>query len=422
MNTTLKCNTVVVKIASRCNLNCTYCYMYNMGDETYKLQPKKMSMDTIQNLMHQILNHCQNHSLKKYSIVLHGGEPLLAGRQFFYDFVYSLKRTIPSKIEVKIVVQTNGLLLDDAWCETLSELGIGIGISLDGTQEANDKYRIDHSGKGSYLRIIKGLETAQKSKFLKNKPGVLSVIDVYSDPTDIYNHFKILGIESVDFLLPEATYEVYPPGKVDFLNTNYGEWLITLFDEWFFDTSKNRIKQIRFFDQIIHMLLGGVVSSDLIGELNNQVLVIETDGGIEAVDALKVCGDGFTKSGANVSSHTFDEAIDTDLASLYHLSHQILCGRCSVCPIKEICGGGYLPHRFSKQNGFNNPSIYCNDLLIIIAHIQNQLLKSIPQHLHADLGVELIQQEEILDYLNSSFPQNDKDVAKRLESFKQYKS
>ena len=72
-------------------------------------------------------------------------------------------------------MQTNATLLTEEWCEVLGKLNIQIGISLDGTPEANDIFRIDHAGKGSYTRIVKGLKIAQNSPYLNTAPGILSV-------------------------------------------------------------------------------------------------------------------------------------------------------------------------------------------------------------------------------------------------------
>ena len=76
-----QCNTIVIKIASRCNLNCSYCYMYNLGDTTYKSQPKLMSNDIIDSLINRVKEHCQEHGIKNFHFVIHGGEPLLAPKK-----------------------------------------------------------------------------------------------------------------------------------------------------------------------------------------------------------------------------------------------------------------------------------------------------------------------------------------------------
>ncbi|MFC0186438.1 radical SAM protein [Pseudarcicella hirudinis] len=197
---TLRATIVVVKIASRCNLNCSYCYMYNMGDQTYLSQPKVMSDKVVDKLIERILGHCKLHNIDNYEIVLHGGEPLLAGKEFFRKFVSKANKILVEQggIRVRYVVQTNGLLLSDDWCKLFAELKIGVGVSLDGTPEDNDQYRIDHKGKGSYDRIVKGLNQALNSSYFKEKKlgvGVLAVINIDSEPEAVYEHFKSLSIK-----------------------------------------------------------------------------------------------------------------------------------------------------------------------------------------------------------------------------------
>jgi uncharacterized protein len=392
------CRNLVIKVASRCNLNCTYCYMYNMGDETYRNQPKVMSDRVAEALITRVYNHCKRHGLTEFAFTFHGGEPMLAGKKFFRRFTAKVNAALLPEINPIFVMQTNGVLLDEEWCRLLGELNINFGISLDGKKEDNDRYRIDHAGRGSYDSIVRGLNTALQSSHIKKKPGLLSVININSDPVETYEHFKSLGIDAVDFLLPEATHQKRPQRPLDPAKrqseTPYADWLIGVFDVWFHEPHPKR--RIRTFNHLIHSLLGGTFTSDILGDCVNAVLVIETDGGIEAVDALKVCGHGFTKAGTNVLHNELDDAMQTDLASLYIYSHSRLSEVCLACPLKDICGGGYLPHRYSEHNGFNNPSVYCRDLVKLIAHMQHAILDQMPDTFLKQSGLKPVNANTIL--------------------------
>jgi uncharacterized protein len=354
--------------------------MYNLGDTTYRQQPKVMSDAVVDAFLDRVLAHSIKHNLPQFHIVLHGGEPLLAGKEFFGRFVAKARAKLLPQIKPVFTMQTNGTLLTEDWCRVLGELGISVGISLDGVRETNDRFRVDHQGKGSYDRIVRGLKIAQESPHLQRKPGMLAVIDINSDPIVIYNEFKQLRARSVDFLLPEANYERLPPapqGDAPASETPYGDWMVKLFDVWFNDKDAHRPK-IRTLFQWIKAILGGKVMADNLGNDYNEVLVVETNGSIEAIDSLKMCGQGFTKAGTNVLTHEFEDAIQTSLARLYHLSHKVLPKQCARCPISEVCGGGFVVHRYSPTNGFDNSSVYCKDLMRIITHIQNTLLKHFP--------------------------------------------
>jgi uncharacterized protein len=379
---------VVLKIASRCNLNCSYCYMYNLGDKTYKNQPKVMSKETIENIYKRIIEHCEEHNIKNFGIVLHGGEPLLAGQKYIEDFIAIGHHMAKGKISFKYGLQTNGVLINEEIVDSLEKLRVHIGVSLDGPKDLNDKYRFYHNGKGSYDDVIKGIKILLNNNSYRHRLGILSVININLDPIQAYQHIKELNVKGGDFLFPYGTYDNPPLGKDENVeNTYYADWLIKIFNKWYDENEETR-PSIRLFGDITTSLLGNDIMADYLGNKNNEVLVIETDGTMEAVDGLKSCGNGFTKTGANVKSYSINQALDTPLAKLYHHSHKHLCKKCKLCPISETCGGGDLANRYSTEKGFDNPSIYCSDLEKLITHIQNKIIDRLPTELIQEAGIE----------------------------------
>jgi len=380
----VKCSGAVIKIASRCNINCTYCYMYNLGDETFKLQPKIMNEETINALLNKIKLHCLVEDIKKFQFILHGGEPLLAGKDFFKNFIKKANNYLLPEITPTYHIQSNGILIDKEWCDLFKEYKVNVGISLDGVKSVNDQYRVDHKGRGTYDSVIKGIKIVQENNL---GLGMLTVINIDANPVELYEHLKLLKIDNVDFLLPDYTHDNLPSGITETSytreSTPYADWLISIFEIWFTDKDK---LDIRLFKYCVCLLLGGKISFDYLGTSNNNVLVIETDGGIEPVDSLKICGDGFTKMNANVSTHEFSEALSAPLSKMYHLSKKKIHKQCTVCPLKEICGGGFLPHRYSEKNGFNNPSVYCADLIKLFTHINNRVIKEFSEEQREEFG------------------------------------
>jgi uncharacterized protein len=394
--------------------------MYNMGDGSYLQQPKFMSEAVTDALMQRIREHCLTHDIRQFVLVLHGGEPLLAGPDFFRYFVTTARAVLEPDVTPIFSVQTNGILLDEQWCETLGELQVHIGVSMDGDQSAHDMNRVDHQGKGTYERVLAGLRKAQQSPHLRSKPGILSVMNVFSDPDAWFDHVLSLNVRECDVLIPEATYD-HPPSGYALLEseTPYADWLIRLFDRWLAYGDAEGV-HIRLFSYLINQMLGREQSLDVMGNKNNEVLVIETDGGIEAVDVLKACGEGFTKAGANVLTHSFDEALQTPLARMYHLSHALLPRKCTVCPLREVCGGGYIPHRFSRAAGFNNPSIYCKDLIKLITHVQQATLGTLPAEVLEELGIELLDATAVERLIGEGLQETgEPDYAATLEKFAQ---
>jgi uncharacterized protein len=220
---------------------------------------------------------------------------------------------------------------------------------------------------------------------------------------DAFNHLKSIGASAADFLLLDLNYDTAAQEKYELEKTPSANWYIQIFNEWFHTTQEERM-QIRFFNVIIHRILGGLYSIDNLGAGENNVLVLETDGGLEAVDVLKICGDGFTKDNINIHTHHFEDALNAPLAEIYYNSGKYLPKKCLACPVNEICGGGYLPHRYSSKNGFNNPSIYCNDLLKLITHIQNAVVDAMPQTLREETNMQKLTYDNALKIIEETLP------------------
>lgn len=372
------CSILVMKVASRCNINCTYCYMYS-NDKSYLKQPKFMSQETVVQLLQRVKEHCIRHSLKRFFFVFHGGEPLLASKEFYINFVETARVMLNGIVKMYFSLQTNALLLDDEWCELFVKYRIRVGISMDGPQEIHDLHRIDHAGNGTFSRVLKGLEVLKRSE-LHQYSKLLCVMNVDTDPDALYDFFKSTGMKTIDLLFPDVNYE--QPAAADFekMETRYADWLIRIFDRWVNDSRSDAPLQIRRFNHAVSLLLGKSTMADEMGLEHNSVLVIETDGGIEAIDTMKICGDGFTKANLNVRANTIDEALDSQLAKLYYTSHTNLCSKCDACHVKEVCGGGNISHRYSKANNFDNPSIYCKDLEKLYLHIRETVVQMLSKY------------------------------------------
>ncbi|KLT71677.1 radical SAM protein [Flavobacterium sp. ABG] len=394
----MKTSNLVIKVASRCNLNCSYCYVYNMGDQSYKSQPKFMSQEVIESMLIKIKEHCIENNQKSFLLIFHGGEPLLTGIDFYTNFIETEKRIIPENIRIDYSMQSNGVLITEEWAKILKGLNIQVGISLDGTPNSNNKNRVYHNEKGSYNEIIRGFKIIRKVYGNQNA-NCLCVIDTEENPSDVYSHFKKLKANNVHFLFQDYNYIESNQNNIP----KIGDWLVEMFDLWYNDTDK--VKPIvRPLTDLIGLILGKNTGSEIFGKSVNETLVIETDGSIETVDTLKICGDGFTKTKFNILKDDLSLIFkESELAKLYYNSHDNICETCQSCPIESVCGGGYLGHRYSKVNGFNNPSIYCKEIIKIICHIQNEILKKIPLEIINQSGIEFLNYAEIINQFTDNY-------------------
>lgn len=110
-------HTFLLKIASRCNINCAYCFEYNLADSSWRRKPPKMSTVAILTAIRRIDEHIVSHGLKSINVIFHGGEPLLGGRQLISEVIEQCNEVIGDKCRIHYGLQTNGMLLDHEWLD-----------------------------------------------------------------------------------------------------------------------------------------------------------------------------------------------------------------------------------------------------------------------------------------------------------------
>ena len=142
----------IVKIHSRCDLACDYCYMYEMADQSWRGQPRRMSPEIAEHTAMRIAEHAREQRLDSIALILHGGEPLLAGRDLISFLVTTVKGVAGANTVVDASVQTNAVGLDDSYLRLFDELGVRVGVSLDGAAADHDRHRRFPSGRGVIWR------------------------------------------------------------------------------------------------------------------------------------------------------------------------------------------------------------------------------------------------------------------------------
>ena len=360
---------VVYKIASNCNLNCSYCYVYNKGDDSWRRRPAIMSDDVFDGAIESTRRQCLWSGQTAVNVTFHGGEPTLVGVERFDRWCKRVYDGLKDIVRVKLCLQTNATLLDDRWAEVLSRHHVEVGVSVDGTPEMHDKFRVDHRGRGSYDKVLQGIEALKKAGIPLE---VLSVIPFGADGVEIHRHFIGLGAKSINYLLPDYTHDTIGLIHKQFGETPCADFLIPIFDHWWFKETMD--VRISLFMTMARVILGGASKQDILGNHPLRFVFVETDGAIEALDVLRICQPGITGTGLNVLSDDFRQIADV---SPLHRS-TIFTGMplptgCQSCVERDTCGGGYLPHRFSRSRGFDNPSVWCADLLRLFAHIRRRL-------------------------------------------------
>src|ERR1700736_2746420 len=134
----------IVKVASRCNLNCSYCYVYNKADASWRTRPALMSETTFSATLARIRRHLERSGQQEVTILFHGGEPTLIGSARLASMCAAARERLSDLATVKLSIQTNGTRLNQDWAAVLRDNQVQVGISLDGPKEVNDAARVDH--------------------------------------------------------------------------------------------------------------------------------------------------------------------------------------------------------------------------------------------------------------------------------------
>ncbi len=364
----------VVKVHSRCDLSCDYCYVYKMADQSWREQPRCISRDVAKHTAARIGEHARRHSLPRIALILHGGEPLLAGPEVISSLVAATREAVGPDVAVDVRVQTNGVGLNDDYLRLFDRLGVFVGVSLDGTAEDHDRHRRFASGRGSHEAVSAGLGRLIERRYRHLFSGLLCTIDLRHDPIATFEALASFEPPAINFLLPHGTWATPPPGRIpDAAQTPYADWLIAVFDHWYGAPGP----EVRLFEEIMRLILGDTSATEMVGMSPSQIVVIETDGTIEQSDILKATYPGAPRTGLDVVHDSFDAALLLPGIAARQIGIRALSAECQACRIRRVCGGGLYAHRYRPGTGFANPSVYCPDLMRLIDHIRETLRSDI---------------------------------------------
>jgi uncharacterized protein len=352
---------VLVKLASRCNINCTYCYWFR-DPEVYN-KPPVLTLEAEDQFCPRLEQHIRAFGLKSFLLVFHGGEPLLFPKYRFVDLQEKLRgveRRTGCRIERGVT--TNAILVDDEWAALLKTHDVSVTVSVDGPPEINDRQRVDFKGRGTLAATLRGIDRLRAAGI---EPGLISVCNPGTDPQRVLAYIvDELGFLHFDILPPDATYSDDPPPIADYF--------IRLFDAWF-DRYAARGVRISTLDAMIRGLAGHLSISDTVGLGPIDTVTLMTDGSLEALDVLRIAGAGSTASNANVRDNALqDVQNDPVWREALHASMNP-AAVCRQCEFLDACGGGHLAQRWSRQRRFDNPSVYCDSWKRIFGHIWSRI-------------------------------------------------
>ncbi|WP_405568277.1 FxsB family radical SAM/SPASM domain protein [Streptomyces sp. NBC_01167] len=381
----------VLKVHSRCDLACDHCYVYEHADSSWRGRPKAMPEKALEKSAERIAEHALAHGLSTVHVVMHGGEPLLAGLAGLRRTAQELHRALQGVCALDLRIHTNGVLLSERFCELFLEWDIKVGISLDGDKASNDRHRRYADGRSSHPQVLRAVELLRRPRYRELFSGLLCTIDVENDPVAVYDALVALEPPRLDFLLPHATWDT-PPPRPGPSPTPYADWLGVIYRRW---DEAGRPVPVRMFDSVLRTLRGETSLTESLGLSAAEFVVIETDGTFEQADSLKTAFDGAPVTGMDVFANSVDDVMKHPGMSARQSGIEQLSAPCRTCPVVNSCGGGLYAHRYRGDTGFDNPSVFCPDLMALITGIRDRVSSESARPARALRGGEIDQLDDL---------------------------
>lgn len=328
-------------IGPRCNLNCSYCYY---------LEKSELFQDGVSVMNDHLLELCIRQQIdatteQVITFSWHGGEPLLAGLDFYRKAAAFQKKYCPPGKKILNGIQTNGTLLSDEWCRFLSDERFIVGISIDGPEDLHDKFRKTKDGKGTFTKVLKGFDLLIMHGI---EPEILCVVNSVNShhPLAIYDFFRHLGISYITFI--PLVEKIDPHMSVSDRSVNpevFGKFLCNIFDAWLArDVGKIRIQ---IFEEALRTAFNQDHTLCIFKKNCGGVPVIEHNGNFYSCDHFVTPEYNI----GNINSSPIDEMLDSKQQTAFgRLKSETLPAYCRKCEVIEMCNGECPKNRFTSTN------------------------------------------------------------------------
>lgn len=363
---------VMIKpVSFLCNMRCDYCYY--LKDQKAEIMNYQILEETIKQISESTVGNV-------ISFQWHGGEPLLAGIEFYQKAVELEKKYCPKGKYIWNNIQTNGTLINEQWAKFFKENNFDIGVSIDGSETTHNKHRHMSDGKDSYQLIKDNIELLKSYDI---KPDLLCTVnnDVALHPLETYNSLKQFNTGWIQFIPIVNQNRLVSSYNVE--AKQYGNFLNTIFDVW----CKNDIGKldIQLFSETSLKMATGVSQVCWLQKKCGNVLVVEADGNIYSCDHFvneeNLLGNIITDS-LNQCAHSEKQQ------KFAKKKYTALSEKCHTCPYLYYCQGGCLKDRK------NNQSLLCDGLQTYYSHalpIIKQMIELSRQGYNAEQIKEFLQ-------------------------------
>jgi uncharacterized protein len=298
------------------------------------------------------------------NIVLHGGEPLLAGPKRAASICDAILEELEGIIDVSFAVQTNGVLINEQWIKFFKDYRVKVGVSLDGLPEVHNKMRPDHKGRGSFDDCIRGFRLVEESfaEDVEMRCGVLGVIH-NSDNEDKMLEYMIdeLGATSPNLNFPRDGWDSADAVKFGQSVENHRKLMRSYLDNYVHPD----FSFVRGLSGVLFSLMSdvGAKKNDLSASCKHYIATISSEGDVYVDDNLLCLNEEFGKDILDIfGDSSLLDLVESDHWQELNTALDAVPEDCHECEWKRSCRSGDLFNRFSKEQRFNNKSVLCDTI------------------------------------------------------------
>ena len=337
--------------SSACNMRCKYCFYHDVAENRAVPNFGMMSRETLEILVRRAFDEAEG----QINFAFQGGEPTLAGLDFYRDFVVLVKQYDRKRAKLSFAIQTNGTMLNAEWAAFLRENQFLVGLSMDGYKDLHDANRVDARGDGTFRTVANAAALLSREKVDFN---ILCVVNRLTarHVDKLYSFFKKSGHRWLQFIpCLDALGTARGESQHGLTAALYGEFLKSLFDRWYADFMANDGISIRHFDNWIPMILGHPAESCGMNGVCVSYFVIEADGGTYPCDFYVL--DEWRLG--NVREDSFADMRGSAAAARFIAESEPVHTKCQSCEFFCLCRGGCKRDRARAADGSVGLNTFC---------------------------------------------------------------
>ena len=339
---------------AHCNLACKYCYYLEKNNLYQNSHRHLMSDEMLEQFTREYI---EAQTMPQVLFTWHGGEPLMRSIDF-YKKALALQKKYAHGKQIDNVIQTNGTLLTDEWCEFFAQNHWLVGISIDGPQEYHDHYRVIPAGKPSWEKVMQGIQLLKKHRVEWN---AMAVVNAYNaeHPLEFYHFFRDNGCQYLQFtpiverltehedgrtLASLADDREIPLADASVTPQQWGNFLCTIFDDWVrHDVGKTFVE---IFDCTLANWMGVLPGICAYSKECGHAGVMEHNGDVYSCDHFVFPE---YKLGNIREQSLIDMLYGEKQQAFSRLKHTSLPRQCKECDMEFACHGECPKNRFEKD-------------------------------------------------------------------------